>query len=169
MSQAMIPIKLLKESKGSQVLVELKSGDTFTGTLYSVDNFMNIKLKTVTYIEKLGPKFYSCDEVFIRGSTVNSVQLREDILERIEEYNKAQEELINQKKTEQKHKSNQYNNEKTKHYKNNNYHSKDETKDFDEKQIKPRRFFQKEQQKDKPHHISSTPIRGGLVKRGRGH
>jgi len=169
MSQEMIPIKLLKESKGSQVLIELKNGDTFTGTLYSVDNFMNVKLKTVTFIERQGPKFYSCDEVFIRGSTVSSVQLREDILEKIQEYNKAQEELINQKKIEQKHKSKQNSNNGKNNYYHSNYLSKDETKEFDDKQIKPRRFYQKEKQKDKSHHISSTPIRGGFIKRGRGH
>lgn len=116
----MQPINILKESKGSQVLIELKNGDSATGILHSIDSFMNVKLKQLTYIEREGPKFFKVDEVFIRGSTINGIQLREDIIDKIK---LLEETNVNDNKNKTfKYKRNDSN--KNRFYKENNYQVK---------------------------------------------
>lgn len=93
-----LPLKFLKNCKRSEVLVELKNGDSAKGILHLIDYFMNIKLKDVLYIEKDGPKFVKCNECFIRGSNVSSIQLRDDIIEKVKEVELMEKEMIESKK-----------------------------------------------------------------------
>ena len=147
----MLPIKLLKDSRSSQVLVELKSGDSATGILHSVDSFMNLKLKKVTYIERIGPKFITVDEIFIRGSTINSLQLREDIIDKVKELEQAQKNMYSNK-------------------------NEDIKEINDNPSMKPRRFYNKEIEKNKSNYQSNREKdksiirgqRGGIKRGGRG-
>lgn len=81
-------------------MVELKSGDTYSGTLEQIDKFMNIKMNNVTMTSKVkkiiifmsfywilsnfnniqikkkdGESFLSIKEIYIKGFTVKYFQL----------------------------------------------------------------------------------------------
>jgi U6 snRNA-associated Sm-like protein LSm4 len=51
------PLHILNSSINSQLLVELKSGDTYNGILDGIDKFMNIKLSKVIFSSKDSTKF----------------------------------------------------------------------------------------------------------------
>ncbi|KAI8337107.1 hypothetical protein BC941DRAFT_426727 [Chlamydoabsidia padenii] len=59
-----------------QVTVELKNDLAITGTLKSVDQFLNIKLDNIAVVdEERYPHMISVKNCFIRGSVVRYVQL----------------------------------------------------------------------------------------------
>jgi len=61
---------------GKELIVELKNDLQIKGTLYSVDQFLNIKLKDITVIESHKyPHMLSVKHCFIRGSVVRYVQI----------------------------------------------------------------------------------------------
>eukprot|EP00740_Mantoniella_antarctica_P007657 CAMPEP_0181366966 /NCGR_PEP_ID=MMETSP1106-20121128/11050_1 /TAXON_ID=81844 /ORGANISM="Mantoniella antarctica, Strain SL-175" /LENGTH=116 /DNA_ID=CAMNT_0023482479 /DNA_START=312 /DNA_END=661 /DNA_ORIENTATION=+ len=61
---------------GKQVTVELKNDLAITGTLMSVDQYLNIKLENTKVVdEERYPHMKSVRNCFIRGSVVRYVQL----------------------------------------------------------------------------------------------
>lgn len=42
-----VPLTFLKSAKDTYVMVELKNGEVFNGTVVDMDSFMNIRLKKV--------------------------------------------------------------------------------------------------------------------------
>ena len=61
---------------GKEVAVELKNDVVLTGTLHSVDQYLNIKLTTVNVVNKdKYPQLTSLKNCFIRGSVVRYVQI----------------------------------------------------------------------------------------------
>eukprot|EP00894_Picocystis_sp_ML_P004979 jgi/Pico_ML_1/55496/g1171.t1 len=64
-----IPIKLLHEAEGHEVMVELKSGDLYRGKLVSAQDNWNCQLKQVVHTKKDGSVAH-VDDVFVRGSKV---------------------------------------------------------------------------------------------------
>jgi len=58
------PLHLLKCAEKSYILVELKSGESYNGTLDSADKFMNLRLLEVTQTSKEGDKFHKLPEIF---------------------------------------------------------------------------------------------------------
>lgn len=159
----MLPLNFLKNAKRSVVLVELKNGDSAHGILSSIDSFMNIKLKEVTYIEKCGATFYKTPEIFIRGSCINTIQFKDDVIEKIKEVQNLEKAHSNQ-------------NIKGANAGNHNNHFKGKTQQKDY----PQRFHQKDKQKEaygKPQNKEEdsnkkieavTPSRGGIVRNFRG-
>lgn len=69
MSHIGIPIKLLHESEGHTITIELKTGEVYRGFLVSSEDNMNCQLKTVTLTSKDG-KTTALETAFIRGSKV---------------------------------------------------------------------------------------------------
>ena len=65
-------------------MVELKSGETYNGTLRGVDKFMNIKMEEATLSDKSGLVFHSVKEVYIKGSMIKYFTLDNGLLEKIE-------------------------------------------------------------------------------------
>ncbi len=61
-------------------MVDTKNGDSYDGTLEGVDNYMNIKMKEVIVTNSEGV-FSKFPIAFIRGNSVKSIQLSEQILE----------------------------------------------------------------------------------------
>ena len=62
---------------GKEVTVELKNDLAITGTLHSVDQYLNIKLNDVRVVnEAKYPQMMSVRNCFIRGSVVRYVQVR---------------------------------------------------------------------------------------------
>ncbi|MEW5312596.1 MAG: hypothetical protein WDW38_004220 [Sanguina aurantia] len=61
---------------GKEVTVELKNDLAITGTLHSVDQFLNIKLTNTRVVnEAKFPHMLSVRNCFVRGSVVRYVQL----------------------------------------------------------------------------------------------
>lgn len=71
-----IPVKLLMESQGHIVSIELTSGVSYRGKLFSAEESMNIQLQDVIITQKDGESTKS-DRVFVRGSQIAFVSLPE--------------------------------------------------------------------------------------------
>ncbi len=67
-----IPLKLLHESKGHVVTLELKSGETHRGHLMHVEDSMNCLLENVKITSKDG-QLTGVDQMYIRGSLIRWV------------------------------------------------------------------------------------------------
>mmetsp|Transcript_20052 Transcript_20052/g.60619 ORF Transcript_20052/g.60619 Transcript_20052/m.60619 type:complete len:130 (+) Transcript_20052:236-625(+) len=64
-----IPIKLMHESEGHVLTVELKTGQTYRGELFEAEDNWNCQLKNVTATERDGSVAH-LDHVFLRGSRI---------------------------------------------------------------------------------------------------
>jgi len=72
----MLFYSFFKSLVGKEITVELKNDLCIRGTLHSVDQYLNIKLKDITVIdEEKYPHMISVKNCFIRGSVVRYVQL----------------------------------------------------------------------------------------------
>lgn len=72
----MIFFSFFKSLVGKEVTVELKNDLAITGTLHSVDQYLNIKLDNVKVVnEDKFPHMLSVRNCFVRGSVVRYVQL----------------------------------------------------------------------------------------------
>ena len=74
-------------SENSEVMVEVKTGESYYGTLKGVDKHMNIKLKDVYLTDKKGEVFHKINEVYIRGNTLKYFRIDPTMLERISSTN----------------------------------------------------------------------------------
>jgi U6 snRNA-associated Sm-like protein LSm4 len=73
----MLPLTLLKSTQGHPVLVELKNGETYNGTLLSCDSWMNLHLREVILSSRDGDKFFRLSEAYIRGNTIKYMRVAE--------------------------------------------------------------------------------------------
>merc|ERR1711957_1164304 len=74
--QAMLFYSFFKTLVGKEIVVELKNDLAIRGTLHSVDQFLNIKLLTVSVEDSENfPHMQSVKNCFIRGSVIRYVQL----------------------------------------------------------------------------------------------
>ena len=61
---------------GKEVAVELKNNVVLTGTLHSVDQYLNIKLIHVSIVNpEQYPQLISLKSCFVRGSVVRYIQI----------------------------------------------------------------------------------------------
>jgi small nuclear ribonucleoprotein (snRNP)-like protein len=61
---------------GKEVAVELKNNVVLTGTLHSVDQYLNIKLINVSIVNpEQYPQLISLKSCFVRGSVVRYIQI----------------------------------------------------------------------------------------------
>ena len=61
---------------GKEVAVELKNDVVLTGTLHSVDQYLNIKLTDVQVVDNQKyPQLLALKNCFIRGSVVRYIQI----------------------------------------------------------------------------------------------
>ncbi|EOD19002.1 hypothetical protein EMIHUDRAFT_59131, partial [Emiliania huxleyi CCMP1516] len=81
----MLPLSLLRTATGNPMLVELKNGETFNGTLDSCDNWMNIKLKEVICTSRDGDRFWRLPEVVIRGNNIKYLRIPEEVIDMVPE------------------------------------------------------------------------------------
>ena len=63
------------------MLVELKSGETYNGTLESCDKFMNMVLKGAVCTSRTADCFKRCTECYIRGNTIKYICVPDEVLE----------------------------------------------------------------------------------------
>ncbi|KAJ7218005.1 hypothetical protein GGX14DRAFT_357990 [Mycena pura] len=64
-----VPVKLLHESLGHIITVELKTGQMYRGKLAEAEDNLNISLKDITVTGRDG-RVSQLDQVYIRGSMV---------------------------------------------------------------------------------------------------
>ena len=76
---------LLKTSCGRPMLVELKNGETYNGTLASCDTWMNVHLKEVICTSKDGDRFWRMEECYVRGNTIKYVCVPDEVLDKVRE------------------------------------------------------------------------------------
>ena len=81
----MLPLSLLKTSCGHPMLVELKNGETYNGTLVSCDTWMNVHLKEVICTSRDGDRFWRMAECYVRGNTIKYICVPDDVLDKVQE------------------------------------------------------------------------------------
>ena len=67
------------------MLVELKNGETYNGTLVSCDTWMNVHLQEVICTSKDGDRFWRMAECYVRGNTIKYVCVPDEVLEVVKE------------------------------------------------------------------------------------
>ncbi|CAE8642674.1 unnamed protein product [Polarella glacialis] len=78
-----LPQAVLRAAVRGPALVELKNGDSYSGTLAAVDNLMNIRLEDAVFTPRSEHKFERLKECTIRGQFVKFVRFPDDILDRL--------------------------------------------------------------------------------------
>lgn len=73
-----IPIKLLHESQGLTITVELTTGQIYRGRLLTIEDSMNMQLREVTVTARDG-QLSQMPQCFIRGSSVRLIQVPENL------------------------------------------------------------------------------------------
>ena len=69
-------LSFFKTLVGKEIAVELKNDVVFTGTLHSVDQYLNIKLMNVQVVNPgKYPQLVALQNCFIRGSVVRYIQI----------------------------------------------------------------------------------------------
>mmetsp|Transcript_4351 Transcript_4351/g.7282 ORF Transcript_4351/g.7282 Transcript_4351/m.7282 type:complete len:99 (+) Transcript_4351:87-383(+) len=72
----MIFYSFFKTLVGKEVAVELKNDVVLTGTLHSVDQYLNVKLLNVKVVNpEQYPQLCSLQNTFVRGSVVRYIQI----------------------------------------------------------------------------------------------
>jgi small nuclear ribonucleoprotein D3 len=64
-----VPVKLLHESQGHVVTVELKTGGIYRGKLINVEDNMNVQLKDITFTDRDG-QVRKMEQIYVRGSHI---------------------------------------------------------------------------------------------------
>jgi small nuclear ribonucleoprotein (snRNP)-like protein len=75
-------LSFFKTLVGKEIAVELKNDVVMTGTLHSVDQYLNIKLLNVKVInpEKY-PQLVALQNCFVRGSVVRYIQIPPELVD----------------------------------------------------------------------------------------
>ena len=81
----MLPLTLLKAAENSHILIELKNGDTYNGTLVSCNLFMNINLRDVVCTSRDGDRFWKLNECYVRGNSIKYLRIPDEILQQVPE------------------------------------------------------------------------------------
>ena len=56
------------------MMVDCKNGESYDGKLVACDAFMNLKLGGGVIITSASGQFNKCEEVFIRGNNIKTIQ-----------------------------------------------------------------------------------------------
>lgn len=76
-----LPLALIRAAQDQPVMVELKSGDTLSGTLAACDSFMNLNLKELVCTSQDGERFWKMPDCYVRGNNVKYFRLPDDVYE----------------------------------------------------------------------------------------
>lgn len=70
-----IPVKILLDAVGTQVYLELETGESYSGRLTNVEDNMNVQLEDATKTARNGKTTSTLRSVYVRGSNVVLFQL----------------------------------------------------------------------------------------------
>lgn len=79
----MLPLYLLTNAKGQQLVIELKNGETIVGQLTNVDNWMNLTLTDVTHTS--ASDTVKLSEIYVRGNFIKYIKLQDDVIEKVKQ------------------------------------------------------------------------------------
>eukprot|EP00796_Vickermania_ingenoplastis_P013343 gene13343-9175_t len=71
----LVPLDILRHTRGQTVSVELTSGETVNGSVVRTDRAMNIVLKIATRTSADGESFWRSREVLVRGASIKTVRM----------------------------------------------------------------------------------------------
>jgi U6 snRNA-associated Sm-like protein LSm4 len=77
-----LPSMLLQSARKAPILIELKNGEAYNGTLVNCDQWMNICLSDVICTAPDGDRFWKLSECFIRGTTVKYIRIPDEVMEK---------------------------------------------------------------------------------------
>jgi U6 snRNA-associated Sm-like protein LSm4 len=76
-----LPLTLLRAAPNHPILVELKSGEAFSGVLAECDGWMNIRLRDAVLTSKDGDRFWRVPDCYIRGNNVKFIRVPEEVVD----------------------------------------------------------------------------------------
>ena len=76
-----LPLSLLRSAANHPILVELKSGEAYSGVLAECDGWMNIHMKDAVLTSKDGDKFFRVPDCYIRGNNVKYLRVPEEVIQ----------------------------------------------------------------------------------------
>merc|ERR1711991_828734 len=75
-----LPLSLLRAAKTQPLLVELKNGETYNGTLVSCDSYMNLNLSEVVCTSRDADQFWKIDSIYIRGIQIKYLCVPQEVV-----------------------------------------------------------------------------------------
>eukprot|EP00475_Leptophrys_vorax_P001818 TRINITY_DN11011_c0_g1_i2.p1 TRINITY_DN11011_c0_g1~~TRINITY_DN11011_c0_g1_i2.p1 ORF type:complete len:175 (-),score=53.42 TRINITY_DN11011_c0_g1_i2:33-557(-) len=81
-----LPLSLLQAAQGRVILVELKNGETYQGTLVNIDSWMNINVADSICGSRDGLRFFKVPAVYIRGNHIKYLRVQEEVLDEVDEH-----------------------------------------------------------------------------------
>lgn len=76
-----LPLSLLRSASNHPILVELKSGEAYSGVLAECDGWMNIHMKDAVLTSKDGDRFWRVPDCYIRGNNVKYLRVPEEVID----------------------------------------------------------------------------------------
>ena len=76
-----LPLTLLRSAPNHPILVELKSGEAYSGVLAEFDGWMNIHLRVAVLTSKVGVRFWRVPACYIRGNNVKYIRVPEEVVD----------------------------------------------------------------------------------------
>jgi U6 snRNA-associated Sm-like protein LSm4 len=76
-----LPLSLLRSAPNHPILVELKSGEAYSGVLFECDGWMNIHLRDAVLTSKDGDRFWRVPSCYIRGNNVKFIRVPEEVVD----------------------------------------------------------------------------------------
>ncbi len=76
-----LPLSLLRSSSNYPILVELKSGEAYSGVMTACDGWMNIHMRDAVLTSKDGDRFWKVPECYIRGNNVKYLRIPEEVVD----------------------------------------------------------------------------------------
>ena len=76
-----LPLSLLRSASNHPILVELKSGETYSGVLAECDGWMNMHMRDAVLTSKDGDRFWRVPACFIRGNNVKTIRVPDEVIE----------------------------------------------------------------------------------------
>ena len=87
------------------MMVDCKNGESYDGQLAACDAFMNLKLTGGVTITSASGTFSRCEEAFIRGNNIKTIQFAKEVLEKHQiEVKRKQAEALESKQNRRKDK-----------------------------------------------------------------
>ena len=76
-----LPLGLLRSAPNHPILVELKSGEAYSGVLSECDGWMNIHLRDAVLTSKDGDRFWRVPACYIRGNNIKFIRVPEEVVD----------------------------------------------------------------------------------------
>ena len=76
-----LPLTLLRSAPNHPILVELKSGEAYSGVLAECDGWMNIHMRDAVLTSKDGDRFWRVPDCYIRGNNIKFIRVPEEVID----------------------------------------------------------------------------------------